>query len=255
MLFGYNFDRRTWFIIMAVFGLVMLFSLSSFDILTTILTLPGVIVAITFHEFAHAWMANYLGDQTARNQGRMTLDPRSHLNPVGLVLLIFAHIGFGEPVPINTNNFTRVSKKKGEILVSLAGPLMNFILAIVFTAIFYLIYVFRPDVILEIFFADEIAGMSFMGLIALTVYVTVTVNIGLGVFNLIPIPPLDGSKIILPLLPYKAQRWVDDNQQIIYIVFIFLWVFGILGKLVAYPISWIQDGMFSIMGYIFSIFM
>ena len=255
MLFGYNFDRKTLYIIMIVLGILLLFSLSSFSILSTILTLPGVIIAISCHEFAHAWMANRLGDHTARNMGRMTLDPRSHLNPVGLILLIFTHIGWGEPVPVNTNNFTKVSRKTGEVLVSLAGPVMNFILAIIFTIIFYLITVFSPDAILSMIFSAEIAGMSFMGLVALTVYCAITVNIGLGVFNLIPIPPLDGSKIFLPFLPYSAQRWLDETQGIIYLIFILLWISGILGYIVAYPISWIQNLVFNLVGTVFSLFL
>lgn len=255
MLFGYNFDRRTLYIIMGIMALLLLFSLSSFSILSTILTLPGVIIAISCHEFAHAWMANKLGDPTARNMGRMTLDPRSHLNPIGFILLIFTHIGWGEPVPVNPNNFSKVSRKTGEILVSLAGPVMNFILAIIFTIIFYLITVFSPDAILSMIFSEEIAGMSFMGLVALTIYCTITVNIGLGVFNLIPIPPLDGSKIFLQFLPYNAQRWIDEKQGIIYLVFIILWITGILGYVVAYPISWIQDFIFSLVGTVFSLFL
>ena len=255
MLFGYNFDRKTLYIIMGIMALLLLFSLSSFSILSTILTLPGVIIAISCHEFAHAWMANKLGDPTARNMGRMTLDPKSHLNPIGFVLLIFTHIGWGEPVPVNTNNFTKVSRKTGEILVSLAGPVMNFILAIIFTIMLYLISVFSPYAILDMIFAQEIAGMSFMGLVALTVYCAITVNIGLGVFNLIPIPPLDGSKIFLQFLPYNAQRWLDEKQGIIYLVFIILWISGILGYIVAYPISWIQNFIFNIVGAVFSLFL
>lgn len=255
MLFGYNFDRKTLYIIMGIMALLLLFSLSSFSILSTILTLPGVIIAISCHEFAHAWMANKLGDPTARNMGRMTLDPKSHLNPIGFVLLIFTHIGWGEPVPVNTNNFTKVSRKTGEILVSLAGPVMNFILAIIFTIMLYLISVFSPYAILDMIFAQEIAGMSFMGLVALTIYCAITVNIGLGVFNLIPIPPLDGSKIFLQFLPYNAQRWLDEKQGIIYLVFIILWISGILGYIVAYPISWIQNFIFNIVGAVFSLFL
>ena len=236
MLFGYNFDRKTLYIIMIVLGILLLFSLSSFSILSTILTLPGVIIAISCHEFAHAWMANRLGDHTARNMGRMTLDPRSHLNPVGLILLIFTHIGWGEPVPVNTNNFTKVSRKTGEVLVSLAGPVMNFILAIIFTIIFYLITVFSPDAILSMIFSAEIAGMSFMGLVALTVYCA-------------------GSKIFLPFLPYSAQRWLDETQGIIYLIFIILWISGILGVLVSAPISVIQNFIFEIVGRVFSLFL
>ena len=97
--------------------------------------------------------------------------------------------------------------------------------------------------------------MSFMGLVALTVYCAITVNIGLGVFNLIPIPPLDGSKIFLPFLPYSAQRWLDEKQGIIYLIFIILWISGILGVLVSAPISVIQNFIFEIVGRVFSLFL
>ncbi len=253
-MFGFNFDRKTLFIIIGILLLLTLLNMGSYNILVTILTLPGVIIAISFHEFAHAFAADRLGDRTPRNQGRLTLNPGAHLDPVGIILLIFAHIGWGKPVQINPNNFSTKSKDAGEAIVSIAGPVMNFILAIIFTIIFYIISITNPSVVLEMFISTTIQGMSFMSLIALTVYYAIIVNIGLGVFNLIPIPPLDGSKIFLKVLPYKAQRWIDEHQNMIYLIFILLWITSILGYIVSPIISWIQKGIFYLVGLVFSLF-
>ncbi len=253
-MFGFNFDRKTLFIIIGVLLISTVLTMGSYNILITILTLPGVIIAISFHEFAHAFAAERLGDSTPRNQGRLTLNPSAHLDPVGIFLLIFAHIGWGKPVQINPNNFSTKSKEAGEAIVSLAGPVMNFILAVIFTIVFYIIYLTNPAVVLEMFLSSTIQGMSFMSLIALTVYYAIIVNIGLGVFNLIPIPPLDGSKIFLRVLPYKAQRWISKNESMIYFIFLLLWITNILSYIVSPVINWIQKGIFYLVGLIFSIF-
>ena len=253
-MFGFNLDRKTFFIIIGILMLSTLLTMGSYNILITILTLPGVILAISFHEFAHAFVADRLGDSTPRNQGRLTLNPSAHVDPVGIFLLIFAHIGWGRPVQINPNNFSTKSKEAGETLVSLAGPVMNFILAIILTIIFYIIYVINPSAVIEMLISSTIQGMSFMSLITLTIYYAIIVNIGLGVFNLIPIPPLDGSKIFLRFLPYKAQRWIAENETTIYIIFLLLWITNILSYIVSPVISWIQEGIFYLIGLVFSIF-
>ena len=212
----YGIDRKTLYIIIGVLIALTLVNMGTFNIVATLLTLPGVILAMSFHEFAHAFAADRLGDPTPRNQGRLTLDPMKHIDPVGIFLLIFAHIGWGRPVQINPNNFSKVSREKGETIVSLAGPLMNFILAFILMIIFYLIIIFIPGTgILK-----SLSGINVMNVIITMLYYAIVVNVGLGVFNLIPIPPLDGSKIFLRLLPYKAQRWIDDNMNIIQIVFL-----------------------------------
>ena len=114
-----------------------------FSLVEFLLTIPGVLVAITFHEFAHAYAADKLGDTTPRSQGRLNLNPLSHIDPVGIFMLIFAHIGWGKPVQINPRNFDRkISMTAGEAIVAFAGPLMNFILSIVFTVIFYAVTTF-----------------------------------------------------------------------------------------------------------------
>ena len=105
-MFGYNFDKRTFYIILGVLVILSMANMTALEWLDILLTLPAVIIAITFHEFAHAFVADKLGDTTPRSQGRLTLNPLKHLDPVGFVLLMFAHVGWGKPVEINPNNFT-----------------------------------------------------------------------------------------------------------------------------------------------------
>jgi Zn-dependent protease len=197
---------------------------------------------MVFHEYAHAWMAVKLGDTTPKAQGRYTLNPAAHIDPIGLLLLLFAHIGWGRPVEINPNNFTsNKSRQFCECLVALAGPVMNFILALV-------IYIIEYAFITYVKFTAEWQLI----LLAILDY-AVIVNIGLGVFNLLPIPPLDGSKIFRGILPYSAVEWIDRNMQVIYLVFMILWVTGAL-SIVTTPIinvcyngyTWLVRGIFSL---------
>lgn len=246
----FQFDKRTLYIILGVLLVLTIINLGTFNLVATLLTLPGVILALSFHEFAHAFVADRLGDPTPRNQGRLTLDPLKHVDPVGIFLLIFAHIGWGKPVQINPKNFSKVSESKGETLVALAGPVMNFILAFILMIIFYAILIFVPGTgILASFNAINI-----MNVIITMIYYAIVINIGLGVFNLIPIPPLDGSKIFLKFLPYRAQRWIDDNMQMISLIFMILFIFGILSYITSPVISIILKGMQNLVGAIFSIF-
>lgn len=246
-MFGYGIDRKTLYIILGVLVVLSITSMSSAQWLNLILTLPAVIIAITFHEFAHAWMADRLGDTTPKWQGRLTLNPLKHLDPFGFVLLMFAHVGWGKPVQINPNNFTS-NKSRGtcEMLVSLAGPMMNFIIAIVLTIIV---------AILEKVAATQLTA-SFLGnILVVFLYVTITINIGLGVFNLIPLPPLDGEKIFRNILPYNAQAWLDRNSQTLYIIFMVLWITGFLGTVVSPIINVIQQLIFSGVFYLIGLFL
>ena len=236
-MFYDGLDRRKLLIILGiclVFGLLMTGGFKSI-----LLTLPGVIIAITFHEFAHAWVADKLGDTTPRAQGRLTLNPLSHIDPFGLILLLFANIGWGKPVQINPRNFnSNKSIETCEALVSLAGPLINLILAFIFMIIYYALYYFVtcPTIIL------------------LIIFYIITVNIGLGIFNLLPIPPLDGSKIFARFLPYNAKAWIDRNMQYIYIVFLILWITNVLSWIVSPVISVVFNGMNWLVARIFAIF-
>jgi len=215
------------------------------ELLALLLTLPGVIIAITFHEFAHAYVADKLGDDTPRRQGRVTLNPLAHIDPVGFFMLIFVHFGWGKPVEINPTNFNRKrSMAKQEMLVALAGPLMNIIIALILTIILFAINTFAPS------FTITMTGL----IISLVLQMAISVNIGLGIFNLIPLPPLDGSKIFINILPYKAKTWFQDNIQIFYIIFVVLWVTNLMGYIISPVISVVSKGIYELVSAIFGIF-
>ncbi len=249
-MYRYGFDKKTLYIIIGVLIAITLINLGTNSLIGLLFSIPGVLLAMSFHEFAHAYAAVKLGDPTPRNQGRLTLDPLKHIDPVGIFTLIVAHIGWGKPVQINPNNFTKVSKSKGEAIVALAGPLMNFLLSFVLILIYYAIMIFLPETpIMTSNFAIEIVNI-----IITILYYAIVVNIGLGVFNLIPIPPLDGSKIFLKLLPYKAQRWIDENLYMISIIFLILCLTRILGYITSPIIEIIMNGLEFLAYKIFSIF-
>lgn len=241
--FGNGFDKRTLYIILGVIAAAYLLSSGTGFFIEIVLTLPAVVIAMSFHEYAHAWMADKLGDYTPRSQGRLTLNPIAHIDPIGLVLLFFVHIGWGRPVEINPNNFTsNKSRATCEMLVSLAGPLMNFILAIIFTVIYYLLLTYAPDMQISII------------LLNIVIY-TIAINIGLGVFNLIPLPPLDGEKIFRRFLPYNAIQWLDNNANLLQFIFMLLWFLGLLGKIVSPIITVISNWLFNGVGAIFGLFL
>ena len=247
MFFGYNGVNpkviNTVLVILMIWGLM---NMSSGSWLYLLLTLPAVIIAITFHEFAHAFAADRFGDTTPRNQGRLTLNPLSHLDPFGFFLMMFAHIGWGKPVQINPTNFnSNKSRNFCEAMVALAGPLMNFLLAIISAAAYLLMITFAKDS-----FLSTGVGYILLNLLSLLI----TVNIGLGVFNLIPLPPLDGEKIFRNLLPYKAKDWLSRNYQTLYTVFILLWIFGVLEIIVSPVIAFISNALMYGMSYIISLF-
>ena len=245
-MFGYNLDKKYLYILLAVLVIMNLRSITVDGILQLCLTLPAVIIAITFHEYAHAYAADKLGDDTPRYQGRLNLNPLSHIDPVGFVLLIFVGIGWGKPVEINPRNFKRdVSTQKGEAIVSIAGPLANFILAIVSAILLEIVYIYGSKM-----FLISTAGR----IILILLTELVAINIGLGVFNLIPLPPLDGSKIFMSTIPYKARTWLINNSNIFYIIFLVLWITGLAGEIVAPIIRLLYNGLMYGIGAIFKLF-
>ena len=211
-------------------------------LLALVLSIPGVIIAMTFHEFAHAWMADRLGDDTPRRQGRLTLNPFKHMEPIGMLMLLFAGFGWGRPVQINPNNFNRtITLRKGNALVALAGPVMNLILAVIFSIVYALILAF--------------GGTAFMisqtGEIITTIIVyIISMNVGLGVFNLIPLPPLDGSKVLVAILPTNARNWFESHERILYIVFIIIWITPIASLIISPVIRLINTGLLNLIASI-----
>ena len=230
-------DKRMIYIVMAIMLISGLYSyLTDVNSLLNLLyTIPGILIAITFHEFAHAFAADKLGDDTPRNQGRLTLNPLGHLDPIGSIMLLFAGFGWGKPVEVNPRNYDRrFSMDKADAIVSIAGPLMNFFLAIVFTIIYCAIYKF----------ANMKFVLSQIGQIIIRIIsITIAINVGLGVFNLIPLPPLDGSKVIKPFLSYNARQWFESNEKIFEMIFVGLWIVGLLGRIISPLISLILNGL------------
>ena len=224
-MFGFNFDRRTLYIIVGILVVMSLMSYGMDGIFSLVLSIPAVLLAITVHEFGHAFAAYKLGDDTPLRQGRLSLNPLDHIDPLGIAMLLFAHIGWGKPVQVDPRNYNRdISVEKADAIVSFAGPLMNFITAIIFALIYCAIYKFAS----LSFFASNVGGI-----IIAIVGSVVTMNIGLGVFNMIPLPPLDGSKIFLPILPRNAKFWFIEHEQIFYFVFLIIWITGIAGRLIS----------------------
>ena len=152
-------------------------------------TLPAVLLAITFHEYAHGWAANRLGDPTAKLMGRLTLNPLSHLDPVGALALLIFKVGWAKPVPVNP--FYLRNPGRDMVWVSAAGPAINLFLA----AISALIFRMMEGMVIPAY------SRFFMEPFFRMVYWSVVINVALAVFNILPIPPLDGSRILSGLLP------------------------------------------------------
>lgn len=226
----FSFDKRTIYIILVVCVLSSLLRYLS-DINTLLkmfLCVPGVLVAMTFHEYAHAYAAYKLGDDTAKAQGRLTLNPLKHVDLFGFIMFLFVGIGWGKPVQVDGRNLKRnISYKKAEALISFAGPLANFILAIIFTIIYVLMIKFNVLANLNFRLASTIAKI---------ILYTIVLNIGFGIFNLIPLPPLDGSTVLKAFLPLKASNWFEQNERIFYYIFLVIWITGI-AELIITPIQ------------------
>lgn len=247
-MFNFSFDKRTMYIIVGIMLLfvVIQYAANPTQLIGLLISAPGVLIAITFHEFAHGYAAYKLGDDTAKNQGRLSLNPFAHLDPIGTLMLLVAGFGWGKPVEVNPRNYTRkISMEKGEAIVSAAGPIMNFILAIIFTLIYCAIYKFASTAFI----------ISTIGqIILLLISSTISINIGLGVFNLIPLPPLDGSKILMHFLPYNAKTWFENNTQLFYIIFIVLWITNLISYIISPVIGVVSNGIYAMVSALFGIF-
>lgn len=240
----FNFDKRFIYIIIAI---SVIYGLSGYlsdptAILRLLFSIPGVLVAITFHEFAHAKVAEILGDDTPRREGRISLNPLMHIDPFGFIMLIFAGFGWGKPVNVNPRNYNRdITVEKADCIVSIAGPVMNFLLAFIFSIIYFVILRFT---------ANSFTANGIGYIIEIMIHSCILINIGLGVFNLIPLPPLDGSKVIKPILPYNAKIFFENNENIFYYMFVFLWITGIAGNFISPIINLIYNILMHLFGYI-----
>lgn len=184
----------------------------NFGITGFLLSLPGIILALTVHEFAHALAAYWMGDSTARQYGRLTLNPIAHIDPIGFICLILTRrFGWAKPVPVNDFNFR--DRKKGLLFVSLAGPMSNFIVAALLALLYRLFY--------------SSIGQTLTGIFQYA-YI---INLSIGVFNLLPIPPLDGSKVLQVFLTSRQKFFLNRYAVYSNIIMIMLIFSGIIGSI------------------------
>jgi Zn-dependent protease len=162
----------------------------NFSLIDTLLLLPGIIIGLTVHEFSHAYTAYKLGDNTARDAGRLTLNPLSHLDPLGFFMLLLFRFGWAKPVPFNSAYFKNPSLDS--VKVAVMGPVSNILLAVVFIMV---LKVYAVEI------TPLIANEGFTQNVFIILEKAVWINIALFVFNLLPVPPLDGSYLLVHILP------------------------------------------------------
>lgn len=185
----------------------------NFSLEGLLISLPAILLALSFHEFSHGFVAYKMGDPTPKYQGRLTLNPMAHLDPIGTLLLIFARFGWAKPVMVNPLNF-RGNKQRGMLLVALAGPVSNLLLAFLGGLLLYLVLKYNMH--------EYWKGLTFEFL---------KINVSLALFNLIPVPPLDGSKILAGLLPSSIQHLVYQLEAYGPIILILLIITNALDKI------------------------
>ncbi|MBP5428590.1 MAG: site-2 protease family protein [Clostridia bacterium] len=185
-----------------------------------LLSLPAVLLSLTLHECAHGWVAYRLGDPTARDLGRLTLNPIRHIDPLGAISLLFFHVGWAKPVPINPRNFKR--PRAGMALTAFAGPLSNFLLAL-FSAFLFLVIELPAEAVYRS--GGTTPGFLFLFYTVQFFYLLHLMNLMLALFNLLPLTPLDGSRILYLFLPKRAYFWFVRHERQIYI-FVLIWLIG-----------------------------
>ena len=192
-----------------------------------------VFCTLPVHEYAHAFVADKLGDKTARLSGRLTLNPMAHIDILGAIMILFVGFGYAKPVPVNPRNFK--NPKKGMALTALAGPFSNILMAVVFMLLSNVLSLFGSSLFVQSFYVF----FSFAA----------SINIGLAVFNLIPIPPLDGSRVLELLIPDKYYYKFAQYERYIVIVIFGLIVFGVLDA----PLAFLQNHLYSALNYVVSL--
>ena len=206
-------------------------------IVQLLLSLPVCLLALSVHETAHGYVAYRLGDPTARSMGRLTLNPIKHIDPIGFLCMVLFGFGWAKPVPINTRYFKK--PKRDMALTGAAGPISNLLLAIVFalamklfyTGIAYVNFPNQTMVLMAVYF------QSFL-------YYGIYLNVALAIFNLLPVPPMDGSRLLFAVLPSKLYFKIMRYEQYIYIAVLILLALGVLSPVINFLTGAVMDLIF-----------
>lgn len=198
-----------------------------FSLTGLIAGLPGLVIALVIHEYAHAKAADVMGDFTPRMTGRLTLNPMAHIDPIGLIMLLVVRFGWAKPVMINARNFR--NWRQGELLVAVAGPVANLIVA--FISLLAMAVLFK-------------LGMFSEG-VRLVLSMMVLFNINFAIFNMLPLPPLDGSKVLMVLLPGRLAYKLMSLERYSFIILIFLMMTPFL-TMILIPLQRLVLGIFNL---------
>lgn len=214
----------------------MLFNaLTSGDIWMAILilavSLPSVVICLSIHEASHGFAAYWLGDDTAKRAGRLTFSPRAHVDPVGFLCLLLFGFGWARPVPVNISNFK--NPRVGMALTALAGPVSNFITAFVFCI---------PTILILQNMTGQVGFILYYFFRILS-----SMSVGLGVFNLIPVYPLDGSRVLDAFLPFSLSQKMQKYQGIILLIFVLAIWFGWINIAVGYVNGFVYRGAYGLL--------
>ena len=207
-----------------------------------LLSLPIIFLALCVHETAHGYVANKLGDPTARSMGRLTLNPIKHLDPIGFICMLCFGFGWAKPVPVNSRYFKK--PRRDMAICAAAGPISNVLLAFVFAALLKIFYVATANIAI-----GSLMAYNIMMFAEILLVLGIRLNIMLAVFNLLPIPPLDGSKILYIFLPQKILFKILQYERYIYFGLLILLFIGVLDI----PLTFISELLFGLISLIFGL--
>ena len=214
-----------------------------FNLADLLIRIPPLLLALSMHELAHGYIAMKLGDPTARNLGRLTLNPLRHIDPIGAVCMLLFRFGWAKPVPVNSRYFK--NPRRDMALTALAGPVSNFLMALIG------MFLYRGTVALFLSMPEPASFWLSVEEVVVTMFFEFAIlNISLGVFNLIPVPPLDGSRIFLTFLPPKLYFGLMKYERYIMLVMFVALYLGVFSRPLSFLVANIYRGMDSLVALI-----